>query len=194
MKCTSFDLNAFFFGELAADDRRGVEQHLAACQACRAELERLRITQASLASIPDEEVPRRIAFVSDKVFEPSWWQRLWRPAPQWALASAGLVAAAILLHGYMYGRAAAPPVVDARVVEARVEAELARRLPAALDQAVAHLEARHEARMREAVATVEKRAELERNAQMVAFQENLDVLRKRFNVVYLASANLGGSR
>ena len=193
MKCTSFDLNAFFFGELAADERRGVEQHLAACPSCRAELERLHITQASLASIPDEEVPRRIAFVSDKVFEPSWWQRLWRPAPQWALASAGLVAAAILFHGYMSGRAAAPPM-DARVVEARVEAELARRLPAALDQAVAKLEARHEARMREAVATVEKRAEIERNAQMVAFQENLDVLRKRFNVVYLASANLGGSR
>jgi anti-sigma factor RsiW len=193
MKCTSFDLNAFFFGELAADERRGVEQHLAACQACRAELDRLRITQASLASIPDEEVPRRIAFVSDKVFEPSWWQRLWRPAPQWALASAGMVAAAILLHGYMSGHAAAPPV-DARVVEARVEAELARRLPAALDQAVAKLEARHEARMREAVATVEKRAELERKAQMVAFEENLDVVRKRFNVMYLASANLGGSR
>lgn len=193
MKCTSFDLNAFFFGELAADDRRGVDQHLAACPACRAELERLRITQASLASIPDEEVPRRIAFVSDKVFEPSWWQRLWRPAPHWALASAGLVAAAILLHGYLYGRAAAP-AVDAQVIEARVEAELARRLPAALDQAVARLEARHEARMREAVATVEKRAEIERKAQMVAFEENLDVLRKRFNVMYLASAGLGGGR
>ncbi len=193
MKCTSFDLNAFFFGELPADERRGVEQHLAACAACRAEHERLRITQTALAAIPDEEIPQRIAFVSDKVFEPNWWQRLWRPGPQWALLSAGLVAGAILLHGYMY-RPAAASVIDARVVEVRVEAELARRLPVVLNEAVARLEARHEARMREAVATVEKEAEVERRAQMVAFEENLDVLRKRFNVMYLASADLGGRR
>jgi hypothetical protein len=193
MKCTSFDVNAFFFGELAADERRGVEEHLSACTACRAELERLRITHTALAAIPDEEIPQRIAFVSDKVFEPNWWRRFWRPGPQWALISAGLVAAAILLHGSM-SRPAAAPVVEARVIEARVEAELERRLPQAFEQAVARLEARHEARMREAVATVEKRAEIERKAQLVAFEENLDVLRKRFNVMYLASANLGGNR
>jgi hypothetical protein len=48
--------------------------------------------------------------------------------------------------------------------------------------------------MRETVATVEKRAEVERKALMVAFEENLDVLRKRYNVMYLASADLGGRR
>jgi anti-sigma factor RsiW len=191
MKCTSFDLNAYYFGELPADERRGAEEHVAACAACRAELERLRVTQTALASIPDEEIPQRVAFVSDKVFEPNWWQRLWRPGPQWALVSAGLIAAAILLHGYMY-RPAAAPAVEAQVIETRVEAELARRLPVALDQAVSRLEARHQAQVREAVAAVEKRAEIERKAQMVAFEENLDVLRKRFNVMYLASANMGG--
>jgi len=191
MKCTSFDLNAYYFGELPADERRGAEEHVAACAACRAELERLRVTQTALASIPDEEIPQRVAFVSDKVFEPNWWQRLWRPGPQWALVSAGLIAAAILLHGYMY-RPAAAPAVEAQVIETRVEAELARRLPVALDQAVSRLEARHRAQVREAVAAVEKRAEIERKAQMAAFEENLDVLRKRFNVMYLASANMGG--
>jgi len=193
MKCTSLDLNAFFFGELAVGERRGVEAHLAECAACRAELERLRITQTALEAIPDEEIPQRIAFVSDKVFEPSWWQRFWRPGPQWALTSAGLVAAAILLHGSM-SRPVTAPVIEARVIEARVEAEIERRLPAVLEQAVARLEARHQARMHEAVAAVEKRAELDRKAQLVAFEENLDVLRKRFNVMYLASANLGGNR
>jgi len=191
MKCTSFDLNAYYFGELPADERRGAEEHVAACAACRAELERLRVTQTALASIPDEEIPQRVAFVSDKVFEPNWCQRLWRPGPQWALVSAGLIAAAILLHGYMY-RPAAAPAVEAQVIETRVEAELARRLPVALDQAVSRLEARHQAQVREAVAAVEKRAEIERKAQMAAFEENLDVLRKRFNVMYLASANMGG--
>jgi anti-sigma factor RsiW len=191
MKCTSFDLNASYFGELPADERRGVEEHVAACAACRAELERLRVTQTALASIPDEEIPQRLAFVSDKIFEPTWWQRLWHPGPQWALVSAGLVAAAILLHGYMY-RPAAAPAIEAQGLETRVEAELARRLPVALDEAVARLEARHQVQVREAVAAVEKRAEIERKAQMVAFEENLDVLRKRFNVMYLASANMGG--
>ena len=56
------------------------------------------------------------------------------------------------------------------------------------------LEARHEARMKEAVATVEKQAEVERKAQMVAFEENLDMWRKRYTVMYLASAELGGRR
>jgi len=191
MKCTSFDLNAFYFGELAADQRRGVEEHLAACAACRGELERLRATHASLASIPDEEVPQRLAFVSDKVCQPRWWQRIWRPGPQWALASAGLLAAAILLHGYLL-RPAAAPVPDERVIAARVDEELARRLPAALHEAVARLEARHEAKMREAVAEVQKREEIERQAQVVAFEETLDMLRKRFNVMYLASADSGG--
>jgi anti-sigma factor RsiW len=193
MKCTSIDLNAFFFGELTANERRGVEQHLAACETCRAEHERLRITRAALAAIPDEEIPQRIAFVSDKVFEPNWWQRMWRPGPQWALVAASLVAGAILLHGYMY-RGAAASVVEARVVQAQVDAELARRLPVALNEAVARLEARHEARMKEAVATVEKQAQAERKAQMVAFEENLDMWRKRYNVMYLASAELGGRR
>lgn len=193
MKCMSFDLNAFFFGELPADERRGVEQHLAACAACRAEHERLRITRMALGAIPDEEIPQRIAFVSDKIFEPAWWQRLWRPGPQWALVAASLVAGAILLHGYMY-RGVAAPVVEARVVEARVDAELARRLPVAINEAIARLEARHEARMRETVATVEKQAEVERRALLVAVEENLDVLRKRYNMMYLASAELGGRR
>lgn len=193
MKCTSFDLNAFFFGELPADERRGVEQHLAACAACRTEHERLRITRTALGAIPDEEIPQRIAFVSDKIFEPAWWQRLWRPGPQWALVAASLVAGAILLHGYMY-RGVAAPVVEARVVEARVDAELARRLPVAINEAIARLEARHEARMRETVATVEKQAEVERRALLVAVEENLDVLRKRYNMMYLASAELGGRR
>ena len=32
------------------------------------------LTQTALLSLADEEIPQRIAFVSDKVFEPRWWQ------------------------------------------------------------------------------------------------------------------------
>ena len=41
---------------------------------CREELARLRLTLDALSTLREEEMPRRIAFVSDKVFEPRWWQ------------------------------------------------------------------------------------------------------------------------
>ena len=48
-----------------------VEAHIKSCTPCREELERLDCTQATLFSLRDEEIPQRIAFVSDKIFEPS---------------------------------------------------------------------------------------------------------------------------
>ena len=47
------------------------QQHLAACEHCAQELDRLQFTTAALRVLPDREIPQRIAFVSDKVFEPS---------------------------------------------------------------------------------------------------------------------------
>ncbi len=96
--CGSFDLTAYQFGEAAPADKRAIEAHVRTCEACASELERLNFTQAALLSgVRDEEMPRRIAFVSDKVFEPKWYQRLWS-TPQWGFASSGLLAAAIVFH------------------------------------------------------------------------------------------------
>ena len=77
MNCALVDLKAYFLGELDSHERTLVESHASACQNCHEELERLRITQTALAALPQEEVPQRIAFVSDKVFEPRWWQSIW---------------------------------------------------------------------------------------------------------------------
>ncbi len=71
MKCSQFDLKDYVFGELSAVQRKAVDQHIASCATCREELERLTVTQAALATMRDEDPPRRIAFVSDKVFEPN---------------------------------------------------------------------------------------------------------------------------
>ncbi len=90
-------------GEMGEADKRSAAAHVASCADCREELAGLQATLGSLAMLRDEEMPRRIAFVSDKVFEPRWWQRL-NPM----LASAALIAAAIVAHGYMV-----PPAVDA---------------------------------------------------------------------------------
>ncbi len=61
----------------------------------------LRVTLDAMATLREEEVPRRIAFVSDKVFEPRWWQMFLRPS----FAAGAVVAAAILVHGFHAARA-----------------------------------------------------------------------------------------
>lgn len=70
------DLRDYLFDELSSAEKAEVEAWLATSAAGREELDRLRLTNQALMSLPDEEIPQRIAFVSDKVFEPSPWARL----------------------------------------------------------------------------------------------------------------------
>ena len=72
------DLRDYLFDELTLAQRAEVETYLETSPDAREELEGLRLTRKALLSVPDEEIPRRVAFVSDKVFEPSWAMRLWR--------------------------------------------------------------------------------------------------------------------
>ena len=91
MNCSPFDLKDYFLQELPNPQRREVEGHLTRCPACREELDRLHLTQAALFSLRDEEIPQRIAFVSDKVFEPSPWRRWWSGAPKSSPVSAARI-------------------------------------------------------------------------------------------------------
>ena len=75
MSCSPFDLNDYFLQELSDPQQKQVEAHVKTCEPCSEELDRLRIMGAALRSVPDEEIPQRIAFVSDKIFEPSPWRR-----------------------------------------------------------------------------------------------------------------------
>jgi anti-sigma factor RsiW len=77
MSCSPFDLRDYFLKELSDAETKQVENHTKTCSACREELERLRVTQQALLSLGDEEIPQRLAFVSDRVFDPSPWQRVW---------------------------------------------------------------------------------------------------------------------
>jgi anti-sigma factor RsiW len=101
MSCSQFDLKSYFLGEPDVAVRGAVEEHLKACLSCREELDRLRLTRAALASVPDEEMPHRIAFVSDKIFEPRGWARFWGSAPRLGFASAAMLSAAIIIHGFI---------------------------------------------------------------------------------------------
>ena len=80
MSCSNYDWKAYALGELDADGRREAEAHAAACSLCREELASTRLTLDALSTLREEEIPRRIAFVSDKVFEPRWWQVFLQPS------------------------------------------------------------------------------------------------------------------
>jgi len=132
------DWKAYALGELPPDERRQAEAHAAACADCREELATLRLTLDALATLREEEIPRRIAFVSDKVFEPRWWQRVFSPS----FAGACLVAAAILVHAFARPSPADPAVIQSRVdaAVARAVADTDRRYKRELEQVLADYE------------------------------------------------------
>src|SRR5580693_2149760 len=101
-----------FDEQLSQDERRAMEQHLAGCGACVTELDRLRLTAAALRTLPDREIPQRIAFVSDRVFEPSAFRRFWNSGARLGFASACVLAAALVVSAWHYRPAEAPAVVQ----------------------------------------------------------------------------------
>ena len=117
MSCESFDWKAYALDELSAAERRTAETHAATCAVCREEVATWRLTLDAMSTLREEEIPRRIAFVSDKVFEPRWWQQLLNPT----FAAACVVAGAILVHAFAGPSSAQVDVAVARAV-AQVEA------------------------------------------------------------------------
>ncbi|HLI85985.1 MAG TPA: zf-HC2 domain-containing protein [Bryobacteraceae bacterium] len=144
MSCSPFDLRDYFLKELSAPERQQVDLHLKTCAACRDEVQRLRLTEAALASLRDEEVPRRLAFVSDKIFEPSPWQRawtrFWNSGARLGFASAAMLSIALVV--FSSNRAAA-----VREREAALTPQVQHEIQAAVDRAVAASEARTEQRI-----------------------------------------------
>ncbi len=156
MSCSPFDLRDYLLKELSDGERREVDAHVRGCAACREELERLQLTEAALFSLRDEESPQRIAFVSDKVFEPSPWRRAW--AAFWGsgarlgFASAAMLSVALIVFSLArtagapgLSTASSPAAARVATVNASVsEAEIQQRIQAAVDQAVAASETRLE--------------------------------------------------
>jgi anti-sigma factor RsiW len=145
MTCSSFDLKEYLFGELNADQRESVDRHLLACTNCQDELAALSATQSAILCMHEEEPPRRIAFVSDKVFEPRWWQKIFASGPQLGFLSAAMLTGAIVFHA-VYTPAAVPVAtatpVMAQVDQKAVDAELAKRVQAAVEKAAMEMEGR----------------------------------------------------
>src|SRR6516165_9182740 len=99
MSCSPFDLKDYFLKELPSPQRLQAEAHVRTCDTCREDLDRLQLTEAALFSLRDEEIPQRIAFVSDKIFEPSpvrrWFTAFWGSTARLGFASAAMLSCAI---------------------------------------------------------------------------------------------------
>jgi len=191
MSCSSVDLKAYFLGELPAAERAPVEKHLGACAGCREELERLGSTRAALAALADEEPPQRIAFVSDKVFEPRWFETIWRSGPAMGFASAAVLAAAIFVHAY--ARPASAPVNTAEM-EQRIEQQVDARVGAAVTKAVAAVEKSQDERIAKAMDTAEQRFDVQYQRALVDARQMADYYRDQNAKFEVASNNAARSR
>jgi anti-sigma factor RsiW len=196
MSCSSIDLKAYLVGEMVQRDKSLVEDHVRACQSCREEQERLRIAYSALLSLADEEIPQRIAFVSDKVFEPRWWQRIWRSGPAMGFAAASVLAAAILVHGFTRSSLAptAAASVDTAQIEQRVEQEVNARIQAAVTKAINEADARRDQKFAQVLDAAEKRYELERRVDLAAVQQTIRYYDQQMGRLIVASNDMGQER
>lgn len=187
MSCSPFDLRDYLLDELAEEKRRQVDQHVRSCGGCHEEMERLRITHATLLSLREEEVPQRIGFVSDKVFEPSFVRRMgqafWGSSAKLGFASAAMLSVALLF--FTFFRQAPAVASVASVNTSRIEAQVAARMSAAVEKAVAESETRQASKTAALLAAAEQRFERQRQADqldMLNVKQNLEVLQKHYNV------------
>lgn len=200
MSCSSIDLKAYVVGEVSAREKTLVEDHVRTCQACREEQERLTIAFSALTSLPDEEIPQRIAFVSDKVFEPRWWQKIWHSGPAMGFASATILAAAILVHASV--RPTPAPVVASKIdtvqVEQRIQQEVNARLQGAVSEAVtravSEADGRREQKFAQMLDAAEKRYEIQRRVDLAAVQQTVRYYDQQMGRLIVASNDLGQER
>jgi anti-sigma factor RsiW len=168
MSCSPFDLKDYFLQELPFPERVQVEAHVKTCLTCREELERLELTGAALFSLRDEEIPQRIAFVSDQIFEPSPLRR-WLSAFWASTARLGFASAVVLSASIFYFAATRPAPAPDRTAVATV---------AAVTPSPQQIEQRIQQAVAQAVAAVDAR-QTEKNKQLVAYFEhqNAETLR-----------------
>ena len=186
------DWKAYALGEMAAPACRQAEAHGASCNFCQDELAVLRVILDALATLPEEELPRRIAFVSDKVFEPTWWQKWSQTFLRPTFAAGCVIAAAILAHGFMRPDAALlvspSSTVDTAAIEARVAAEVSQRMQAKVNEVVddAVLKAVAGTRQKEQQQTNELLAASERR-----YSEATAYLNRQVTQIYALNSGAG---
>lgn len=174
-------LRDYAFDELPASDRITMERHLTECTDCAQELDQLRLTTAALRMLPDREIPQRIAFVSDKVFQPSPLARFF--GARLGFASACVLAAALVVFAY-HRPAPQQMAVSAPAVKS---ADVSKQVDEAVAKAVAQVREEDAKMTQTALAAYDRK----NRAQWVALEESFSVLQKRVNTdTILASSSI----
>jgi anti-sigma factor RsiW len=193
MSCSPFDLKDYFFEELDGPERQQVEAHVTTCRGCREELNRLRLTGTTLLSLREEEIPRRIAFVSDQIFEPSpwrrWWSGFWNTPARLGFGSAALLSAALVVFALarpapvqLVRQVPVPAVQTGQTAQPVSEAAIQTRIDQAADRAVA-------ARTRQLVAEVAAERQ-----KLLMVEAVLEVDNRRQHALYMTAAEYGPPR
>jgi anti-sigma factor RsiW len=176
--CDRADLvRDYAFDELAPAERQSMEQHFASCAGCAAEFDRLRLTAAALRVLPDVEVPRRIAFVSDKVLEPkqSWWAAFWNSG-----ARLGFAAACVLSAGLIFASTHRQPEVRTVVQTASAsQAQIDSAVSKAVSEAVEKTHADDARLTQAALDAVDAKYEAKQRELMVSLQQSYEYMRKQ---------------
>jgi len=167
----------YAFDELVPADRQSMEKHMASCVDCATELDRLRLTTAALRVLPDVEVPRRIAFVSDKVLEPtqSWWAAFWNSG-----ARLGFAAACVLSAGLIFASTHRQPEVrtivqTASASQAQIDAAVTRAVSEAVEKTHAD-----DARLTQAALdAVDAKYDTKQRELLVALQQSYAFMQKQ---------------
>ncbi|SRR5579871_166713 len=106
-----------------------LDRHLATCASCRAELADLELTQKLMRqALPEEEPPRRIAFVAEKPAA----MPTYHPLRFWQWSFAGAAAFALLFAVLAVRKPAAPPAGDT-YTRAEVEQIVAKQVALAVN-------------------------------------------------------------
>jgi anti-sigma factor RsiW len=193
MSCSPFDLRDYFLKELPESEQRQVEAHVRNCPPCLEELDRLRLTEAALFALREEEIPQRIGFVSDKIFEPSpwrrWWAALWGSTARLAFASAAMLSIAILVAALRpVGQIALRPSAP-QVVQAISDTEIQTRIDTAVAKAVAQVDARQTEKTKQLVADLESTRQ-----RLLLAADEFDYYQRRANAIRISAGNYGPPR
>jgi anti-sigma factor RsiW len=205
MSCSPYDLRDYLFDELTPAQNGEVRTHLKACTPCNTELDSLRSTQAALLTLRDEEMPQRIGFVSDKVFEPSpfrrWLAGFWTSGARIGFVSSAMLSAALIVHTFLplpaqiVHNSAQSPMTQAQLenkINELVAAQLQPKIDAAVAQAVAETDQRAQKRTTELLAAAEKRFQHNLRANHAQVEETRMLAGIRHNVA-MVHANYEGT-
>ena len=145
----------------------------------------MRLTVTAMKRLPVMAPPRRISFVSDPVFEPTWWQRFMSSGPKLGFASAAMLSMAIVAHGL----AMRPQAVTVQAPAPVQQVAVAQPPPqVSADEIRALLMKDVSAKLTEQ----EKKAEAQRRADIMEVKNAFDVMYKRINANVLSAARYGG--